>query len=125
MTPTMEMTVTPTVDLDRLKDVLASMRLDEERGAVPELRQCIDRCAPLFAVADHELSARFDTIKARASEAFAFEEKHGFRSLFDHGHPFNRQLGQDGLIDLKSFPPSSVESGAFWTDYFSRAGLGS
>lgn len=123
--PTTETIAAPTVEMDRLNDLLASMRLDEERGAVPELRQCIDRCTPLFAVADHELNARFDTIKARASEAFAFEEKHGFRSLFDHGHPFNRQLDQDGLIDLKSYPQPSAESGAFWADYFSRAGLGS
>lgn len=121
-----EMIVPQTVDRDRLKHLLTSLMLDEERGAVWELRHSIQRCVPLFAsVEDQELKAKFETIKARAKNAFEFEEENGVRSLFNHEHPFNRQLDQDGLIDLRSFPPTSEKSGAFWGDYFSRAGLGS
>ncbi len=114
----------PTVDRDRLADLLKSMRLDEERGAVWELQQCIERCSPLFVgINDRELDAEFEVITARAAEAVAFEETHGFRSLFNHEHPFNKQLHNDELIDLKSFPLPSKKSEAFWRDYFTRAGL--
>lgn len=114
----------PKVGRDRLEDLLESMRLDEKRGAVWELKQCIERCTLIFAEAeDQELNAEFEAISRRAMEAFAFEAEHGARSLFNHEHPFNQMLDQAGLIDLKSFPRPSPASGDFWTAYFSRVGL--
>jgi hypothetical protein len=49
------------VDRVRLVELLGLMRLDEERGAVWELMQCIKRCTQMFAETEHvELRDEFD-----------------------------------------------------------------
>ena len=119
--------VTPETKVDRVRlvELLGSMRLDEERGAVWELMQCIDRCAQMFAEAeDVELREEFDEISRRAPSAVAFEAEHGWRSLFNHDHPLNKMLDEAKMIDLKSYAAPSPESGAFWATYFGHTSGG-
>jgi hypothetical protein len=110
------------VGRQRLQDLLASLRLCEETGAVPELRNILKRCAPLFAESgEDDLLAEFESIETRAAEAIAFEERHGVRTLYRREHPFNVNLDRDGIVDQSSLPPPSELLEPFWLGYFERA----